>query len=462
MNELPFAMILAQALASLIVDHLTANVIQTAKRGIIDTVGVTLLGATEPVVEVLHKTLTGTLANGPALVFGAHQRISVLDAALINGTASHAADYDDMARHMGGHPSVALVPVIVALGEALGSTGLELLEAYVVGFETVCRLGRVVHPHHYETGWHPTSTLGVFGAAVAAARLLRLNVQQTATALAIAASQSAGIKANFGTMTKPLHVGQCVRNGLFAAQLASQGFTANLAVFEHKQGFFASYDGMANVHPELLLDQWGGILEIEQKSVGLKQFPCCGSTHPAVRAMLQLQRGGLRAEDVESILITTHRLRLPHTDNPDPKTALGAKFSVQYVTARALVDGVVRLKDFEGEAHNDPSVRGLMAKTSLAVYPDEPKQTTASSNEFAADIRVLTRTGETLLSKAPHALGRGGTNPMSDEEMWTKFSDCASRMMPQAQALVAFNAWQQLENCQRVVELTQLLEVHSA
>lgn len=450
---------LAEALATITADSLTPNVIRFAKLGIIDTVGVTLLGATEPVIEVLQKTLAGNLVSGPSLVFGGRQRIGTLDAALINGTAAHAADYDDMARNMGGHPSVALVPVIIALGEALGATGLQVLEAYVVGFEAECRLGRVIHPHHYEKGWHPTSTLGVFGAAAAAARLLNLDVAATAKALAIAASMASGIKANFGTMTKPLHVGHCVRNGLFAAQLASNGFTANPQALEHKQGFFASYDGLDKVHPERLLGQWGKCLEIEQESVGLKQFPCCGSTHPAIRAMLQLAKGGLRAEDVESIDITVNRLRLPHTNNPDPQTALSAKFSVQYVSARALVCGVVNLEHFEGSAHLDADVRQLMAKITLNTYPEQiGTDRNAPGDEFAADISVLTHDGRRLASHAPHALGRGGKDPMSDEEMWLKFSNCATRLLPPAQVRESFDKLQKLEHCVSINDITALFE----
>lgn len=450
---------LAEALSAITADSLTPNVIRFAKLGIIDTVGVTLLGATEPVVKVLQKTLEGNLVSGPSLAFGGHQRLGTLDAVLINGTAAHAADYDDMARNMGGHPSVALVPVVIALAEALGASGLEVLEAYVVGFEAECRLGRVIHPHHYEKGWHPTSTLGVFGAAAAAARLLKLDVTATATALAIAASMASGVKANFGTMTKPLHVGQCVRNGLFAAQLASNGLTANPYALEHKQGFFASYDGLDNVHPERLLDQWGECLEIEQKSVGLKQFPCCGSTHPAIRAMLQLARDGLRAEDVDGIEITVNRLRLPHTNNPDPQTALGAKFSVQYVAARALICGVVNLEHFEGSAHLDADVRQLMAKITLSTYPEHiDKNRNDTRDEFAADISVRTHDGLRLASHAPHALGRGGTDPMNDEEMWQKFSNCATRLLPQAKVRESFDRLQTLEDCASINDITALFE----
>ena len=452
------AQCLSRHLATIAFDDLSATARRVATAAIIDTVGVTLLGATEPVVAVLQQALAHDLAPGPALVFGRTARVSVLDAALVNGTAAHAADYDDMARSMGGHPSVPLVPVVLALGEALVSSGAQVLEAYVVGFEAECRIGRVVNPHHYEKGWHPTSTLGVFGAAAAAARLLGLDVERTAAALAVAASMAAGLKANFGTMTKPLHVGHCARSGLMAARLAAAGFSANPAALEHKQGFLASYDGLDNVHPERLLDQWGRRLEIEQESVGVKQFPCCGSTHPAVRAMLALRERGLKVADVDSVLVTVNRRRLPHTNNPNPTSPLGAKFSLQYATARALLDGAPRLHHFEGTAFLEPDARALLQRISVVAYPEQPgRDAQGDDNEFAADITVLTRDGEQVEAHAPHALGRGGNDPMSDAEMWEKYSDCAHRLLEPDQVEASFSALQNLASCARVADLMQAM-----
>lgn len=463
MTTSTMAFTLAERLATINIGNVSAHAKRVAISGIIDTIGVTLLGATEPVVSVLQNALADDLSEGKALVFGARRRTGVLDAALINGTASHAADYDDMAHAMGGHPSVTLVPVIFALGEAMGSSGSEVLEAYVVGFEAECRIGRVANPDHYTRGWHPTSTLGVFGSATAAARLLKLDAGRTAIALSIAASFASGVKANFGTMTKPLHVGHCARSGLMAAQLAKAGFTANPGVFEHKQGYLAAYDGLANVHIDRLLDQWGELLEVEQESVGVKQFPCCGSTHPAVRAMLALRAGGLRPDDVESIAITANRRRLPHTDNPEPKSALGAKFSMQYATARALLDGPPRLEHFEGEAFLDPSVKRLLAMTTVLAYPDRSTELVhEEDNEMAADITVVTRNGQRIHTHAPHALGRGGKDPMSDAEMWEKYRDCATRLLPKNQAAESFGALQGLERCERIGDIAKLLETDTS
>ncbi|MFM9928378.1 MmgE/PrpD family protein [Variovorax sp. H27-G14] len=456
----PLTMQLAEHLQTIHIGNISVKAKEVAISCIIDTIGVTLLGATEPVVSVLQKSLVGDVTAGEALVFGGRRRSGVLEAAFINGTASHAADYDDMAHAMGGHPSVTLVPVIFALGESLGSSGAQVLEAYVVGFEAECRIGHVVNPDHYERGWHPTSTIGVFGAAASAARLLKLDAPTTATALAIAASLASGVKANFGTMVKPLHVGQCVRNGLMAAQLAAGGFTANPGALEHKQGYFAAYDGLANVHPERLLMGVGEGLEVEQESVGVKQFPCCGSTHPAIRAMLALREQGLRAEDVETVLIQANRRRLPHTNNPFPQSSLGAKFSIQYSAARALLDGAPRLRHFEGEAFLEPAVRSLLEKISVEAYePTATAGTHEESNEMASDITVMTRAGAKLASHAPHQLGRGGKDPMSVPEMREKYGDCAGRLLPEAQITASFDALLDLEQCTNVATLARMFEV---
>ncbi len=449
---------LADRLATIVFDGLSESARQVATASIIDTIGAMLLGASGPAATALQAALVDDLVDGPALVLGRASRVGVLDAALLNGTSAHANDYDDMACAMGGRPSAPLVPVVLALGEALGASGARVVEAYVVGFEAECRIGRVVNPHHYEGGWHPTSTLGVFGAAAAAARLLRLDRDRTSMALALAASMASGLKANFGTMAKPLQVGLCARSGLMAARLANVGFAANAAALEHPQGFFASYDGLDNIHLGRLLDHRHGRLEIEQDAIGLKSFPCCGSTHPVVRAMLALRMRGLHPEDVDSILMTVHPRRLPHTNNPSPKTPLEARFSIQYVAARTLLDGAPRLHHFEGRSHLEPDVRALMRKMTVAAYPSQAGGDGHDEcNEFEADVTVLTHGGDQLEANAPHALGRGGGDPMTNDELWTKFSDCAGRSLGPVQVRAAFDALQQLTSCARVSDLMDLM-----
>lgn len=454
----PLLTAFARHLQGVGVDRLSARALDTTRAAIVDTVGVTLAGAAEPAAAILWDALRDPADAGSAgmLVIGTGRRARALDAVLINGTAAHAVDYDDMAAAMGGHPSVPIVPVILALGEQLHASGRDLIDAYVVGFEAECRLGRVVHPDHYDKGWHPTSTMGVFGAAAAAARLMRLEVEQTAVALALCASVASGVKANFGTMAKPFHAGHAARDGLMAAMLAARDFTANPGVLEHKQGFLAAYDGLSNTRPERLLPLPGDALEIEGDDIGVKQFPCCGSTHPAILAMLTIaERAPVDPDAVESIEIRTHPRRLPHTDNPHPSSPLGAKFSIQYATVRALLDGPPRLRHFEGEAFREPAVERLLGLT--RAFPLESVSNSAA-DQFTAEVRVTLRDGSLLQGSAAGAMGRGPLDPLSESEAWAKFGDCAAQVLTPEGARTAFDLLAGLETLDDTTRLTDALE----
>ena len=436
----------------------TPRALLQARTSIIDTVGVTLAGMGEACARLLLETPGVAEAPGASLIFGTDRRTGALDAALVNGTASHALDYDDVSGVMGGHPSAPLVAPLFALAEARNISGERLISAYMVGVETEIRLARAVHHHHYDKGWHPTSTLGTFGAAAAASYLIGLDAQRTAIALAVAASLAAGLKANFGTMTKPLHIGQCGRNGLFAALLAERGFDANPDVFEHRQGFFNVFNGPGEFDAERALANWGEPLEIEADSIGLKQFPCCGSTHPAIAMMLDLVREeGFGPDDVAHIEILAHPRRLPHTDDPDPRSPLAAKFSIQYVTARALVSGAVRLEHFERDACLDPAIRRVLALTEARPHPDMPGQ---APKQWGAEVVVTLEDGRRLSRRVDEMVGRGG-NPMTAGELWEKFRDCAERALPREQVAPLFDRLETLECVPDIGHVARLLEVRA-
>jgi 2-methylcitrate dehydratase PrpD len=332
------AQTLAARIAALSYADLPDEARHWARIGIVDTVGVTLDGAREPCVRIARAV--SLPSSGRALLFGHAERIRATDAALVNGTAAHALDFDDCSNTLGGHPSAPILPALFALADEARASGRDLMTAYVAGFETLARIARAVNFHHYDKGWHPTATLGVFGACAASARLMRLTPEQTATALSVAASFSSGLKANFGTMTKPLHVGHAARNGLLAAMLAREGFTAGDEAFEHRQGFFNVYNGADHFDAHAALAHWADPLDIVEPGIAIKQYPCCGSTHPAIDAMLTLvAQHELKAGDVERVVSWTHSRRLQHTNRPEPNSALDAKFSVQYCVARALAQG---------------------------------------------------------------------------------------------------------------------------
>jgi 2-methylcitrate dehydratase PrpD len=428
-----------------------------AKTAIIDTLGVTIAGVSEPCTTLLLDTSGVATAPGTCSIFGTSRQTSALDATFINGTASHALDYDDFSQPMGGHQSAPLVAPLMALAEERGLSGLQLLQSYIVGIETEIRLARAVNFYHYDKGWHPTATLGVFGAAAASAHLLGLNPKQVSTAMAIAASFASGLKANFGTMVKPLHVGQCARNGLLATLMAQVGYDANPAALEHQQGFFNAFNGSGNFNADLIFKDWAHPLEVLSPSMGLKQFPCCGSAIPAVAMALQLRHEEpLEIAEIEKIEILPHKRRLPHTNNPDPQSPLAAKFSVQYAVCLTLLKGAPKLNDFEGTAHFDPDVRKLMAKTIAREHPDMPDD---SPEQFGAEVIITLKSGTQLSRRVNSLIGRGGDNPLSTDELWEKFSDCAQRSIDAALIRPLFDALEALENIKDIRQITAHMRV---
>ncbi len=446
---MPLTLELAKRINALRYEDLPPDAVHWAKVGILDTIGVTLAGSTDPGTRIVARSLAS--GSGPSLVFGSTARVGALDAALINGTAAHALDFDDCNNTLGGHPSAPILPALFALADEHGANGRDFMTAYVAGFETECKIALGVNFYHYMHGWHPTATIGIFGTAAACARLLLLNGAQTATALAIAASFASGIKSNFGTMVKPLHVGHCARNGLFAALLARDGFTASPVAFEHKQGYFEVFNGSGNYDASKILPAWANPLDIAQPGIAIKQYPCCGSTHPAIDAMLTLAREhDLKPEEVERIESWTHTRRLEHTNRPDPQSTIDAKFSVQYCLARALVDRKVVIEHFEGDSFRDPQVRSVLSRVHAAPY------TTAqfpADNHFGAEIKVTLQGGRTLFAKVDQPLGRTSANPLPSERLKDKFDNCAARVLPAASLSGLYEAIQNFENLRDVRDL---------
>ena len=449
---------LADRIHALRFEDISPEALEWTRHAFTDTIGCALAGMADDGPRILLSVPGVAEAPGPALIYATNTRTSVLDAALVNGTASHALDYDDVAASMGGHPSAVLVAPLIALGEMTGASGRDLALAYVVGFETECRIGRGVHFHHYEKGWHPTATLGIFGTVAAAARLLHLSPDTTAVALGMAASFASGLKANFGTMTKPLHVGHTVRNGIFATLMAARGYTANPGAFEHGHGFLDVFNGPGTYDVDKMLADWYAPLEAGgYGDPGLKPYPCCGSTHASVARMIDLaNQYDLKPDMVERIEVMPHARRLPHTDNPDPQTPLGAKFSIQYCIARALDERAVTLRHFGPDAHFDPAIRSIMTRVDAKPHPEISADGT---HPWGAEVIVHTKDGQRLASRLDDYPSRGPAGiPMTRSELWTKFSDCGQLVLPAAQVAPLFDKLMSIETVPATSDLTQLLE----
>ena len=445
---------LARRISALNYGALPPEAVHWAKVGILDYLGVTLAGSREPAARLALEAL-GAPAAGAAALFGLNQRVGALDAALVNGTASHALDFDDCNNTFGGHPSAPILPALFALADETGASGRDFLAAYVAGFEAETKIALAVHFHHYMKGWHPTATLGVFGATAATAKLMGLDDERTATALAIAASFASGIKSNFGTMVKPLHVGHCTRNGLYAARLARAGFTAKPEALEHKQGFFNVFNGEGTYDASRIAARWAAPLDILSPGIAIKQYPCCGSTHPALDAMLDLaRRHNLAAGGIDRIDAWIHTRRLEHTNRPDPRSELDAKFSLQYCLARAVTDHTIMLEHFERDAYRDTAVRDLMSRVHVAPYTSEQFP---AENHFGAEVRVRTTGGEILTAKVDQPLGRTSGNPLPPERLKEKFENCSLRALQPDQVARLHAMTVRFEELADVRELTAII-----
>jgi 2-methylcitrate dehydratase PrpD len=443
----------ASKLSELSFSQFDADVIHWAKVGILDTVGVTLAGTREPCAEILAGVLGGSM--GHSVIFGKSSTFSALDAAFINGTASHALDFDDCNNTMGGHPSVPIVPALFALSDEMIVSGQDFIAAYVAGFEVETKLAMMVNFYHYTKGWHPTATLGVFGAAAACAHLLKLNQEQIKVALALAASGASGIKANFGSMTKPMHIGRCAREGLLAAKLAKGGYTANVNnVFEHPQGFMEVYNGVGNYDIQKGLSAWANPFDIVKPGIAIKQYPCCGSTHPAIDCAIQIAlENRIQSSDIKQVEIWIHERRLQHTNRPNPNSELDAKFSVQYVVARALLEACVSLEHFENNNFSDSAIRELMLKIQARPY-DESQF--SSDNHFGGEVRVHLHNGSILAAKVEAPLGRTSDNPLPADRLKKKFELCAHGIISSQAAEQAYQFIENLESLEDIRLLTKL------
>jgi 2-methylcitrate dehydratase PrpD len=314
-------------------DALPSEVRRGARQCVLDFFAVALAGAAEPLVRIL---LDDALAEGGAAtttVIGHTERLSPLAAALVNGAASHALDYDDVNLAMPGHPTVAVLPGLLALAEQKHASGRALIEAFVAGYEAQCRIGASMKPGHYNLGFHATGTIGSFGAAAACARLLGLDAAGIARALGIAGTEAAGLKSMFGTMCKPFHAGKAAENGLRAARLAGRGFTTREDAIECVQGFAATHG--PDFAPNAALAEPPHRFYLRANL--FKYHAACYLTHASIENAARLRREhAIRPVDVERVTIRMDRSCDRVCNIAEPSDGLQTKFSVRHTAAMAL------------------------------------------------------------------------------------------------------------------------------
>lgn len=428
-------------------EDIPAAALDVIHTGFTDCTGVMLAGREEPPTRILTQVLD-PVAGSATLVFG-EQTASAHEAAWINGTAAHALDYDDVA--LKGHPSTVLVPAILAEAQALGSSGRDMAVAYAAGYEVWADL-TLRDPDHYHTkGWHPTGILGAIGAAAACASLNKLNAEQCAIAISLGASQSAGTMANFGTMTKPFHAGRSAQSGVIAARLAKAGFTAALDALEHPQGFLSAVSPHGRMDLALPVNA-GKVWQMLKAKLSVKKYPLCFCTHRALDGMLDLiAENPISADQIEAISVLTSRRNTKVLRNHQPETGLEAKFSMEFAMASCVVAGRVGLTELTDPFVQRSEVQALMRKVSIV--PDDKEHPGLPGYSPFDLVTVKLVDGRTLVSREVVAVRGGPDLPLSREQLWAKFEDCARVGKVDFSAKALFDTLMSIEN---VVEVNQI------
>ena len=397
-----------------------------ARDAVQDTVGVMLAGVAEPSTRILQTVARAECPDGPASIIGTPMTTGAGWAALVNGTAAHALDFDDMCWVTLAHPSAPLVAAGLAVGEVVGGSGRTLLESYVAGFEVEAVLGQAMNPSHYARGWHATSTIGSVGATAVAARIMGLDMDATGRALPIAASEASGLKENFGTMVKPLQAGLAARNGVLAAALAQEGLTASEHAIDGAQGFLIAMGSERDNLGEPLT-HLGRRWEIIDGGITVKLYPSCAATHPTIDTLLDLRREhSIEPGAIEAVNIAVDAVTPTVLIYDQPTTGLEGKFSLHFCAAAALVHGRVGIDTFELPGLDDPAVRCLQPLVTMVVDETLGKSAPPLTQ---AHVQVRLRDGRQIERSANGARGYPH-NPVTRDELDGKFRDCAARTVP--------------------------------
>lgn len=420
----------AEFVATASPEMLPEGVIALGKKSILDGLGLALSGSVAASGALVRRHLDElNLAPGDATVIGAGRKVAPRFAAFANGVGIHADDYDDTQLAMAPdrvyglltHPTAPALPAALAIGEMRGASGRDVMLAYHLGVEVECKIAEAIDPRHYQTGFHATATCGTFAAAAASASLMGLDIETTQRALSIAGSQSAGLRENFGTMTKPFHAGRSSESGVAAAQFASYGWTATDKILEAPRGFFRAAGG--GFDPAAIEGRLGAPWTFAEPGVSIKPHPSGSLTHPGMTEMLALIRdNAIRAEDVRHVRVGTNSNMPNALIHHRPHDELQAKFSMEFCMAILLIEGRAGLREFTDAVVRRPDVRAMIERIEFVVDEGAEK---AGYHKMTTIIEVTLTNGRTVRGKAD--FGKGSpANPMSYDEVADKFRDCAA------------------------------------
>ncbi len=429
-----------------------AEAVDAARRAILDCLGVMLAGSVEAAARIVTDVARSEGGVPLATVVGTPLRTGAVWAALANGTAAHALDFDDTNFAMMGHPTAPVLSAALAAGELALVDGRALVHAFLLGFEVETTLAEVLNPPHYEKGFHATGTLGAMGAATAVARLLGLDAMQTRAALALAASQASGLKENFGTMTKPFHAGHAGRTGVLSALLAREGFTASAQALEGPQGYFAVLG--AGKRDERALDTLGAPWKILKTGVAVKPYPSCACTHSIIDSTLELRRThAITPEQVAEVTVGVGASVPRILIHSNPRSGLEAKFSGEFSAAAALCEGRVGIATFHDDKTEDPAIKAVMKRVRVVVDPEIPGE---GDQHVWTRVTLRLRDGREV-GIAPRAVPGHPGSPLSLDQLREKFRDCARIVLPEDRVESVRQMVEGLDGCPDLRSLTAIL-----
>jgi 2-methylcitrate dehydratase PrpD len=444
-----FVRFVAETDYSTISDKALAN----AKMHILDTVGTALVGVSTDTAAIAFDYCKRVGRSDESTIWGTGLKSSASMAAFANGLLGHAIDFDDWDAFIhAGHPTCMVAAAALSLGEVIGSSGKDLLKAYVLGIEILTKVAANA-PNVQDRGFHSTPVLGSLGATIACASLMRLNPEKIKAALGIAASGAGGIHRQQGSMVKPFHAANAARNGVEAALLAEKGFTADAAIIEAPRGFCDTFFGPGTCDYEKMTEELGKPYFLESPGLGLKLYPCSAPQFLAADAALHLKREhNIRFADVAKMEVSIPPLRYQRHYHPEVKTGLRGKFAINYVVALAFLDGKLEIDTFNDAKANDPQVQDALRKVQVIV-----DETIPEPGPYCP-VSVELKDGSRFSYAAKVAKGHPD-NPMTDEEVLNKFRSNAKQVLSPQKSEAVIAKMRNLEAVNNVKELLDLLTV---
>lgn len=439
-----------------------ADVLEQGRRCLVDGFGVILAGSTVRGSAIVREYVKTVSDKREATVLGSEPLVApIAQAALANGASGHAMDFDDTQlsttpdRTYGllTHPTVPPLVASLALAEHAGASGEAFLEAFLVGFEVECKIAEAIDPDHYRRGFHTSGTVGTFGAAAAAAKLLKLDEQAIGHMLAIASSLASGIRVNFGSMTKPLHVARACENGLFAAQLASKGFTGGADGLDGQWGFFQVFGGGADI--DRLVPALGKPYSIISPGVSVKPYPCGVLSHPSMDAMLKVVvDNALKPEAIEAVRLRAGSNILEPLRYKTAKTELEAKFCLPFLLSSIIIRRRAGIREFTDEFVSSDPVQRMMARVTTVF---DPKIEAQGFDKIRSVVEVDLADGRHLAQPSDDRYRGGPDRPFTRDELRDKFADCSQATLPPDRAWRAVELIEAVDTLKNVRELVLAL-----